>query len=1299
MKNYIHNFFFCCCLLLALPAIGQQYELVGDKKVPKYANTSYKTIGAVTLEPGFCFPPCDGTTTTETAFFVSVFSNTASTSVNGKKGIVTTEILTEKGYTSDALVNSAAHPVRKTFITYIDGLGRPIQDIAQKQSADQDASAGNDVVQFYAYDNLGRQTKSFLPYVASNGDGLFKSTALQDQATWYQNHFGDSYAYVQSVFENSPLQRIKEQGAPGAAWQPTTGSSIKRTLQSTLRTNNANDVVYQFTFDQEESLVISQYSTGTLNVGQVTDEEGNKSLNFTNISGQVVLKRTQLDEDVKLEGYTSSINTPWLDTYYVYDDFGSLKFMIPPKAVELLKQGKTWAAEEVQRLIYTYKYDTRGRLVEKQVPGSGPVYLKYDKLDRLVLMQDANLRSKNSNSWYYKKYDRAHRTVIEGIYTFDAATEGYTSVDLVLQNQSSFYEERNASSADHFYTNQAFPTASASTVPIVINYFDTYYNYTTAVYTPDLLAGQEGSAYADPHHMQTGKKTRVLNSDGITNTWLQEVYFYDSNDRLIQKRSNNHLRSSALDDVATNVYNFEGKVVSSQSVVDISNKYKALTTSDGETLIEKIPNILTVENKIKYDANSGLVKEVRQRNKLNSNAWDKEGFQLVAQYTYNGLGDLVDKKLHEKAVNSNTYLQSIDYSYNIRGWLTKINDINNSTEGDLFRMQLLYQTSEAELGNTIRYDGKISAIKWQVSSDGTSAGTGKLRSYKFSYDKIGRLKEANYSAWAGSGWSDEVGGYDEKGISYDHNGNIISLKRNMISNGTDGNSAGSIIAIDNLAYTLAGNRLMQVEDAATAEGFRNGVNSTTEMAYAAGGNLINDANKGMVIEYNHLNKISKISYTDGSGKSISYGYDASGNRLSATTVSSTGATPVIHNYVGGVVAEGYTFAYFGMTEGRVRISGSSFIYEYFVKDHQGNVRLSFEPGTDANGNMTAHLVQENHYYPFGMVMQGTISGVTPTKPNRRLFNGESEWQNQFSNDPNYHSTFFREYDPVLGRFNGIDPLAEQFTSWSPYHYSYNDPISFNDPTGASANPYGKGYRGVSFDDYRPRQDYDPRPYYGGDPMPHDRTYVSASNFGAMLGLIKSGNISLSRNYIEIKYFSQASFINKEGILEKGPLFYMSTDRVVLNSSLVQNGGSEIISRLTLWDANSHYRNGGGTDLTVDASKIDLSFVDPNIFSSVGDREVVSTLFNSRDGLVYGQLELIYRGNNKVEIVSNDYDFDVGASEGHPWVWGNYGRNSATLLGNILAGPGQPYTIHFSGLGDLNYRPAPFVPKLPNGYKY
>lgn len=71
----------------------------------------------------------------------------------------------------------------------------------------------------------------------------------------------------------------------------------------------------------------------------------------------------------------------------------------------------------------------------------------------------------------------------------------------------------------------------------------------------------------------------------------------------------------------------------------------------------------------------------------------------------------------------------------------------------------------------------------------------------------------------------------------------------------------------------------------------------------------------------------------------------------------------------------------------------------------------------------------------------------PGDANKKLYNAGSEWQDEFSGIIDYYSTFFREYDPVIGRFNGVDPKADATVSLSIYHYSGNNPVNFNDPMG------------------------------------------------------------------------------------------------------------------------------------------------------------------------------------------------------------------------------------------------------------
>ena len=86
-----------------------------------------------------------------------------------------------------------------------------------------------------------------------------------------------------------------------------------------------------------------------------------------------------------------------------------------------------------------------------------------------------------------------------------------------------------------------------------------------------------------------------------------------------------------------------------------------------------------------------------------------------------------------------------------------------------------------------------------------------------------------------------------------------------------------------------------------------------------------------------------------------------------------------------------------------------------------------------------------------MQIAGGYSPPTTT-PNKKLYNAGSEWQDDIDGLADYYSTFYREYDPVIGRFNSVDPMSASFESWTTYHYSYNNPVNFNDPLGLEGSP-------------------------------------------------------------------------------------------------------------------------------------------------------------------------------------------------------------------------------------------------------
>jgi RHS repeat-associated protein len=100
------------------------------------------------------------------------------------------------------------------------------------------------------------------------------------------------------------------------------------------------------------------------------------------------------------------------------------------------------------------------------------------------------------------------------------------------------------------------------------------------------------------------------------------------------------------------------------------------------------------------------------------------------------------------------------------------------------------------------------------------------------------------------------------------------------------------------------------------------------------------------------------------------------------------------------------------------------------------------------------LIEENHYYPYGLLMEG----ITPESSVNGLINKYkySNEELQLEMSLNQYHFGARFYDPVTGRFNVIDPLADFAAPYSSYHYAFNNPLTYNDPNGLWPEDDGPG---------------------------------------------------------------------------------------------------------------------------------------------------------------------------------------------------------------------------------------------------
>ena len=512
-----------------------------------------------------------------------------------------------------------------------------------------------------------------------------------------------------------------------------------------------------------------------------------------------------------------------------------------------------------------------------------------------------------------------------------------------------------------------------------------------------------------------GFVTAVKVKNLSTGTFLTTATFYDDYGREIQTQADNHLGGK---EIVTSFYNFAGDLLATvlQHNVGGSNPVTVMKTFD-------------------YDHRGRLLRITQQV--------DDGDPTIIGQYAYNELGQLQDKRLHLNSCEEQ--LQTVDYTYNIRGWMTGINLTENAgsyeldlpcttagTPQDLFAMKLDYNEGFGTLGGAAMYNGNISGMQWQsaVLPVDPNLSECQKRGYGFTYDALNRLKTATYGA--GESYTEEAGNYNI-GLFYDFNGNIVKLDRNGLV-GT--NQYGEM---DGLTYAYAGNRLTSISESKTTtpvgEWLDQFLGGSRSYGYDANGNITSDGDK--TITYNYLNKPENISLTGGT---ITYTYAADGTKLQQ--ISPEG----IYDYVGGFFYINDVLQHFSHEEGRVFNNAGEFRYEYNLTDHLGNVRVSFtdinEDGLIDTDPTVGEILQEDHYYPFGLRLGGlsTTTGV----PNRYRYNGK-ELHDELG--LNWYDYGARMYDAAIGRWNGVDALAEEYAPASPYNYVLNNPLIFIDPDG------------------------------------------------------------------------------------------------------------------------------------------------------------------------------------------------------------------------------------------------------------
>ena len=117
--------------------------------------------------------------------------------------------------------------------------------------------------------------------------------------------------------------------------------------------------------------------------------------------------------------------------------------------------------------------------------------------------------------------------------------------------------------------------------------------------------------------------------------------------------------------------------------------------------------------------------------------------------------------------------------------------------------------------------------------------------------------------------------------------------------------------------------------------------------------------------------------------------------------------------------------------GQINRSSSTLTRYYYLKDHLGSTKMM----VDASGTVASY----DDYYPFGLTM-----------PGRSMVNVDPRWRftgKEKSNNWGRYLFGARTYNPLIGRWDQVDPSGDKYPYLSPFSYVANNPLILFDPNG------------------------------------------------------------------------------------------------------------------------------------------------------------------------------------------------------------------------------------------------------------
>ena len=687
---------------------------------------------------------------------------------------------------------------RKRSVETFDGLGRSISRV---NSYPQGLLA-----EYTVYDEFGHPVQAWLPTPVDS-----EHPSLSDIRSSAMEAYSDSRPFSVSTYEGALEGRKLAVMRAGETW-----SSADKKSHFNRRVNTKANVWsasrYEITANGVEYK--GTYPSLTLLMEETIDEDGLAMQTYTDFRGLKVAEK---------RGSAGSM----LCTRYVYDGYGDLRYVLPPKLADGTYDRSDAAMQE---LAYWYDYDARGNVTVRKLPGRAAILYRYDSAGRLVAVQDGNTAPR----WQLSFYDRFGRVAVE-------AEAAWSDSELAAFLSTPCSVNWTGSGALGGYEPERVLPGAVDAVHVVRRYD----------HAGRIVEENDGKSVRRQSYDRLGRPDTVRISYGDRS--VVHTYGYDYCGNLTEEK------------IVP-----EGFSAPSLMISSLYDQGGRLTT----TIVGRmypggrfIPNPFASPN----DTLAGIRREYDSVGRVGR---CRRGVRGNTYYRYETPGDLL-------AMRNEIVLapEIFDPSLPLKPFRTSSIAAFDSVRPfpDPFEVGPLRNGGTYIFGDTLlRSDGAVPLYNGRISSRKTRDGR-----YDYGYDGNGRLASAVFSDSGGADYSTEYG--------YDSNGNLTSMVRaGVVDRAGTGKIYG---ALDVLDVSLEGNRAVRYDIESDGDVFEGrtgfgGRNDSYDIEYDANGNVVFDGSVACAYVYNRLNQPISIETEDGV---MTLDYDGAGTLLSRT-VESGGVT-------------------------------------------------------------------------------------------------------------------------------------------------------------------------------------------------------------------------------------------------------------------------------------------------------------------------------------------------------------------------------------------------------------------------